>query len=83
MSLGDICAKFAAFGFDVVTVDGHDIDAVTAALKAPHTPGKPKFVCCETVKGKGVSFAVAAGAGCHSMSISEEQYKQAMKELEG
>ena len=81
MSLGDICAKFAAFGFDVVTVDGHDIDAVTAALKVPHTPGKPKFVCWETVKGKGVSF-MATNASWHGSTIKTADYEAAIKELE-
>ena len=81
MSLGDICAKFAAFGFDVVTVDGHDIDAVTAALKVPHTPGKPKFVCCETVKGKGVSF-MENNASWHGSTIKAADYEAAIKELE-
>ena len=81
MSLGDICAKFAAFGFDVVTVDGHDIDAVTAALKVPHTPGKPKFVCCETVKGKGVSF-MENNASWHGSTIKTADYEAAITELE-
>ena len=81
MSLGDICAKFAAFGFDVVTVDGHDIDAVTASLKVPHTPGKPKFVCCETVKGKGVSF-MENNASWHGSTIKAADYEAAIKELE-
>ncbi len=81
MSLGNICAKFAAFGFDVVPVDGHDIDAVTAALKVPHTPGKPKFVCCETVKGKGVSF-MENNASWHGSTIKTADYEAAIKELE-
>ena len=68
MSLGNICAKFAAFGFDTVTVNGHDIDAVTAALHLPHTTGKPKFICCETVKGKGVSF-MENNPGWHGTTI--------------
>lgn len=81
MSLGDVCAKFAAFGFDVFTVDGHDIDAVTAALKAEHTAGKPKFVCCETVKGKGVSF-MEGKASWHGAAIKTADYEAAIKELE-
>lgn len=40
MSLGDIMGKFSAFGFDTYKVDGHDIDAVTAALKAPLYAGQ-------------------------------------------
>ena len=81
MSLGNICAKFAAFGFDTVTVNGHDIDAVTAALHLPHTTGKPKFICCETVKGKGVSF-MENNPGWHGTTIKTADYEAAMKELE-
>ena len=81
MSLGNICAKFAAFGFDTVTVNGHDIDAVTAALRLPHNPGKPKFICCETVKGKGVSF-MENNPGWHGTTIKTADYEAAMKELE-
>ena len=82
MSLGNICAKFAAFGFDTVTVNGHDIDAVTAALRLPHTTGKPKFICCETVKGKGVSFMEGKSAW-HGKAIPDAEFAQAMQELGG
>ena len=81
MDIGNIVAKFAAFGFDTVTVDGHDIDAITAALKIPHNTGKPKFVCCETVKGKGVSF-MENYAGWHGATIKKADYDAAMKDLE-
>ena len=80
MSLGDIMGKFAAFGFDTYKVDGHDIDAVTAALKAPFTPGRPKFVCCETVKGKGVSF-MENKASWHGSTIKQADYEAAIQEL--
>ncbi|HPU59142.1 MAG TPA: transketolase, partial [Candidatus Avimonas sp.] len=43
MSIGDIVAKFEAFGFDCQKVDGHDIDAITAALNKK-VSGKPKFI---------------------------------------
>ena len=81
MGLGDICAKFAAFGFETLKVDGHDIDAVTAALKAPFTPGKPKFICCETIKGKGVSF-MENNASWHGSAIKPADFEAAMRELE-
>ena len=81
LSLGDICGKFAAFGFDTFKVYGHDIDAVTAALKAPHTPGRPKFICCETVKGKGVS-SMEHNAGWHGSTIKTADDEAAIKELE-
>lgn len=82
MSLGSICAKFAAFGFETLTVDGHDIDAVTVALKQPAVPGRPRFICLETVKGKGVSF-MENKAGWHGSAIKTADYEAAMRELEG
>ena len=80
MSLGDIVDRYRSFGFDCYEVDGHDIDAVTAALKAKPAEGKPKFVCCHTVKGKGVSF-MENQAGWHGKAIDTASYKAAMHEL--
>ena len=79
MSLGDIMAKFGAFGFECFKVDGHDIDAISEALQAP-VSGKPKFICCETVKGKGVSF-MENNSGWHGKAPSNEEYTAAMREL--
>lgn len=79
MSLGDIVDRYRSFGFACFDVDGHDVDAVTAALKAP-VCGKPKFVCCRTVKGKGISF-MENQAGWHGKAIDTASYKAAMQEL--
>lgn len=81
MSLGSICAKFASFGFDTYSVDGHSIDAITLALNIPFTPGKPKFICCETVKGKGVSF-MENNVLWHYRTPQGEEYEAALRELE-
>ena len=80
MPVGDPCAKFAAFGFETVKVDGHDIQAIVDAIQAPVTPGKPRFICCETVKGKGVSFMENV-VGWHGKAPNKEEYIKAMKEL--
>ena len=80
LALGDIVAKYAAFGWETCEVDGHDIDAITAACKAPRT-GRPRLICCNTVKGKGVSF-MEDQVGWHGKPINEEQYKAAKAELE-
>lgn len=83
MSLGDVSAKFAAFGLDVVQVeDGNDYDQVLAALKQPHKPGIPKLIRLRTVKGKGVSF-MENDAGWHGKGPNEEQRLRALRELEG
>lgn len=83
MSLGDLDAKFAAFGFHVIHVqDGNDIEQVLAALHAPHEAGKPTAIICDTVKGKGVSF-MENQVGWHGKAPNEEQRQQALAELEG
>jgi len=72
--------KYEAFGFECFEVDGHDISAITAALKAP-VRGKPKFICCNTIKGKGVSF-MEDQSGWHGRPMNAEEFAQAMKEQE-
>ena len=62
-------------------IDGHDLDAIEAALSAPVTPGKPKAILAHTVKGKGVSF-MENQVGWHGKAPNEEQRQQALKELE-
>ena len=81
MSLGDLPAKLRAFGFDLHEIDGHDLDAIAAALDAPTASGKPKCILAHTVKGKGVSF-MADQVGWHGKAPNEEQRQQALKELE-
>ena len=73
--------KFEAFGWNVETCDAHDFDSIEAAVsaaKAVH--GKPTAIIAKSVKGKGVSF-MENQAGWHGKAPSEEEYKQAMKEL--
>ena len=81
MSLGDLPAKLRAFGFDFYEIDGHDLDAIEAALSAPVTAGKPKAILAHTVKGKGVSF-MENQVGWHGKAPNAEQREQALKELE-
>ena len=81
-SLGDLDAKWSAFGWFVQRIDGHDCDAIyDAVLKTKAQKGRPSMILLDTVKGKGVSFAIEAGVGCHSMNVSKEQYESAMREL--
>jgi transketolase len=75
--------KFAAFGWHVATVDGHDIDAVTAAAKAAEAvKGQPSVLIADTIKGKGVSF-MENQAGWHGKAPNDEQLAQALAELGG
>ena len=80
MSLGDLPSKLRAFGFELFEIDGHDLDAIEAALNAP-VSGKPKCILAHTVKGKGVSF-MENQVGWHGKAPNAEQRQQALKELE-
>ena len=80
--LGDLGAKFQAFGWDVREVDGHDIDElvrVLAAAKADRQ-GKPHAVIARTVKGKGVSF-MEDQAGWHGVAPKPEERDRALEDL--
>ncbi|MBQ7065197.1 MAG: transketolase [Lachnospiraceae bacterium] len=84
----DVCSpypidkKFEAFNFHVITVDGHDFDAIRAAFKeAKETKGMPTAIIAKTVKGKGVSF-MENQASWHGVAPNDEQFGQAMSELE-
>lgn len=83
MGLGDLNAKFTAFGYHVIELaDGNDIEQVLEALHAPTVPGKPKCILAHTVKGKGVSF-MENQVGWHGKAPSEQERITALKELEG
>ena len=74
--------KFKAFNFHVINIDGNDLDQLDAAFKeAKATKGMPTAIICRTVKGKGVSF-MENQAGWHGMTPNDEQFAQAMEELE-
>jgi len=83
MGLGDLNAKFTAFGYHVIELDdGNDIEKVLEALHAPTVPGKPKCILAHTVKGKGVSY-MENQVGWHGKAPSEQERLIALKELEG
>ena len=72
-----------AFGFQTVRIDGHDVLQIEAALDFMQTQknGKPKCIVCNTVKGKGVSFMENVPKW-HGVAPNDEEYAQAMKEIE-
>ena len=79
----DLGAKFRAFGFDMYEVDGNDMCQMVAALDLAEAVknGKPKCIFGHTVKGKGVSY-MENQVGWHGVAPNDEEYKQAMTELE-
>ena len=74
-------SKLEAFGWNVITIDGHNLEEILAAFKAAkEVKGKPTAIVAKTVKGKGVSF-MENQASWHGKAPNEEQYNQAMAEL--
>jgi transketolase len=83
MSPYPIDEKFAAFGFHVINIDGHNYDEIKAAFqKARTVKGKPTAIIAKTVKGKGVSF-MENSVKWHGTAPNAEQAEAAVKELTG
>jgi transketolase len=84
----DVCsnepldAKFSSFGWQVRSVDGHDLDALMDALLAPAPEGKPTVVIARTIKGRGVSFMEDVGKWHHGVP-NDEEYARALSEIDG
>ena len=75
--------KWHAFGWEVLTINGHDMKEILSALEvARNSVGRPTVIIAHTVKGKGVSFMEHANEW-HAKKMNEEQYLKAIKEIEG
>jgi len=84
MDVGDLAAKFRAFGWNVHEIDGHDYDAIMAAFTsflASRGSGKPTAIAAHTILGKGVSF-MENDPKWHHGALSEAQLERALAELE-
>ncbi|MBP3337241.1 MAG: transketolase [Clostridia bacterium] len=82
MSPLPIDKKFEAFGWNVIVVNAHDIEALhNAILEAQSVKGKPTVIIMESIKGKGVSF-MENEAGWHGKAPNKEEYEQAIAELD-
>ena len=80
-SVYPIGEKFAAFGWNVIEIDAHDFDAIDAAFSAAREcKDKPTLLLAKSIKGKGVSY-MENQVGWHGKAPNEEEYNQAMDEL--
>lgn len=78
-----VADKFAAFGWHVISIDGHNFEEIFKAIdEAKSVKGQPTVIVANTVKGKGVSF-MENQAGWHGKAPNKEQHDQAIKELGG
>jgi transketolase len=81
MDTGDVRAKFEAFGWDSIEIDGHDMAAIVEALERSRGVDRPAAIVCQTKKGRGVSF-MEDRFGFHGKPPSQEQASEALEELE-
>ena len=73
--------KLEAFGFKVLSIDGHDLDQIEAAVETFHAEkGRPTFIILNTTKGKGVSY-MENNANWHGKAPGDADYHTAMDEL--
>ncbi len=76
-----LASKWEAFGWNAISVDGHDVDAILAGLEiAKRTVGKPTVIVAHTVKGKGVSF-MEGQPKWHANSATPEEVERGIAEL--
>jgi transketolase len=81
MNVEPLDAKYRSFGWEVISIDGHDMQQVVDALRrARAVEGKPVVILADTVKGKGVSF-MENQAGWHGKSPNRQELDAALKEL--
>ena len=82
MSPYPIDEKFKSFGFEIIKIDGHDIEEIIKAFEvARNIKDKPTCIIAKTIKGKGISY-MENQASWHGKAPNEEQYKEAITELE-
>ena len=81
MQVEPLAAKYAAFGWDVMRIDGHDMERVVDALEqAKGVKGRPVVILADTIKGKGVSFMEDV-AGWHGKAPNADEMWKGLQEL--
>lgn len=81
MALGDLDAKWKAFGWETIHINGHDHQAIIDACNRP-TVGRPRIIIAKTIKGKGVSF-IENRVEWHHHVLNKEELDTAISELGG
>lgn len=82
MDVASVEDKFKAFGWNVLTIDGHNFQEILDAVeKAKECKGKPTMIVANTIKGKGVDFMENV-CGFHGVAPTEDETKRAIEQLE-
>lgn len=79
MDIGDLESKWSSFGWEVISIDGHDINALINAI-SKKVSSKPKVIIANTTKGKGISFMENNNTWHHNR-LTQSTYDQAISEL--
>jgi transketolase len=82
LDLEPLGSRWSAFGWDAREVDGHDHEAIRAALEQPSDDGKPSVLVARTEFGHGVSF-MTNRIEWHYLPLDDEQYRDALAEVAG
>ena len=81
MGLEPLAAKWQAFGWNTIEIDGHNMQEILSAYDLAKTvKGKPTIIIAHTIKGKGVSFMEGV-IGFHGRAPTKEEAEKALKEL--
>lgn len=80
-AVGCVASKFKSFGWEIIEIDGHNIEEIYNAIEQAKLNEKPTVIVANTVKGKGVSF-MEHNAGWHGKFPNDEQLELALKELQ-
>lgn len=80
IELEPLSARWRAFGWDTVEVDGHDVDALTGAMQISKEASRPRVIIARTVFGRGVSF-MERQLDWHYLPLNEQQFRQAIEEV--
>ena len=82
LNIEPLKAKWKAFGWEVLEINGHNFKAIEKALKKKPTKKVPRVIIARTIKGKGVSFMEENNI-YHYKAPSDAEYQKALKELNG
>ena len=80
MSFSSLESVWLGFGWNVVSIDGHDLDSLVENLIPQKNTDKPTVIIANTIKGKGISFMENV-ASWHHGSLTQKTYDQAIEEL--
>ena len=80
MSVGNIAEKWRSFGWNVIELDGHNIEELYNAFRKERNSTKPLAIIAKTIKGKGFSFSENNNDWHHKV-MSKSQYELAIKKL--